>query len=265
MDTTRPKPTLEQLLRRGDIWRGQSQVFAPHAVVATGHSALDEKLLNKGWPTGCLIECGLANVYSHTVCGAEWLLLAPAITHLCSTGYYLVLLNPPATPLAAGLIHQGIALNQLLVVEATNNKDFVAAFTELSRSPHCAVLLAWQPSPTPTYTELRKCQLACADSGGLRVLLRSHKTKKQSSPAPLRMQAHLQKESLQVDIFKQKGKFHSGTVVIPLPEDWLPRSEPSQTQQNPAAARMIHLPRTATAIDQTTVVSLPFNRTRYEP
>ena len=52
-----PPTTLEQLLRREDLWRGDSQRFAAlRSVVGTGFDLLNAVLLGRGWPTGTLIE-----------------------------------------------------------------------------------------------------------------------------------------------------------------------------------------------------------------
>lgn len=51
---TAPSPrnnaVLDQLLRRGDVWRGHSAAFNHKSTLATGHSALDPLLLGNGWP-----------------------------------------------------------------------------------------------------------------------------------------------------------------------------------------------------------------------
>ncbi len=223
--TPNQKPTLEQLLRRGDVWRGHSQVFTPGEVVSTGHATLDPKLVGRGWPLGSLVEVCLPEAFNRHGCfGGEWPLLTPAIKIFCESGTFVTLLNPPALPFASGLIQLGIPLDQLLVTHAASRQDFIASFVELSRSRHCAALLAWQPRHYLNYTELRKCQLACAEQQGLYFLLRPHRSKNQSSPAPLRLLLQLQAENLRVDIFKQKGRFNSGEAVISLPPNWLPQT-----------------------------------------
>lgn len=229
MDTPPPshnqKPTLEQLLRRGDVWRGHSQVFSPREAIAAGHAALDARLVNRGWPLGSLVEVCLPEAFKRDGCfGGEWLLLAPVVKTLCGSETFLILLNPPAQPFASGLIQAGVPLDQVLVIRAESRQDFIASFVELSRSQYCAILLAWQPRQSLSYTELRKCQLACAEQQGLYFLLRSHKNKTQSSPAPLRLLLQLQAESLRLEVFKQKGKFNSGVALLPLPQNWLPQT-----------------------------------------
>ena len=216
-----PKPSLEQLLRREDLWRGHSSIFTHKEGIATGFAALDRKLAGKGWPGGTLIELCLAEAYRQQACGGEWILLAPTIKQLCVNDAYTVLLNPPAQPFAAGLIQLGLPLNQLLIVQAASKPDFVASFIEFSRSQHCGALLAWQPKQALSYTELRKCQLACAEGKGLYFLSRSHWNTKQNSPAALRLQLTWQTHSLQIRIFKQKAYMQVSEIAIDLPGSFM--------------------------------------------
>lgn len=229
MTSTKANPgksvTLEQVLRRGDVWRGQSQRFVPHAALDTGYQELNKRLLNKGWPLASLLEIGQPCALSNTglAAQAEWLLFAPAIRQIKEG--YTVLLNPPALPFAPGLIQAGIDLDRLLIVEAEKKTDFLASFTELARAEICTTLMAWQPKQNLNYTELRKCQLACADGKGLYLLFRPLSAQQQSSPAALRLRANLSADFLEIHIFKQKGSLHQvekSPTQLPLPHSWLP-------------------------------------------
>lgn len=215
--TDNPSVTLEQLLRRNDLWRGRSANFAPQLALDTGYAPLNTALLNKGWPLGSLIEICQRNL-SHS----EWLLLTPAL--LATEAGYIVLLNPPARPFAQGLIQAGLDLDRLLIVQTRNKADFLASFSELVRSDACDAVLAWQPSQPLSYTELRKCLLATADGQGLYVLFRAAQMQQQSSPATLRLFTDIQAGGLHVRIFKQKGVMQqqqSQAITLPLPQAWL--------------------------------------------
>lgn len=232
MDSGKPNPNkpvcLEQLLRRGDVWRGRSQCFVPQAALDTGHAELNAGLLNSGWPLASLVEIcqpgalqGPAN--TGAVSQGEWLLLTPALRQLKDG--YTVLLNPPAKPFAPGLIQAGIDLDRLLIVEAEKKVDFLASFTELARAEICVAIMAWQPKQNLNYTELRKCQLACSDGKGLYLLFRPVSVQRQSSPAALRLRVKLHLRSLEIQIFKQKGSLNQADktgIHLPLPETWLP-------------------------------------------
>lgn len=227
-----PDSTLEQLLRRGDIWRGQSQRAAPQTALNTGHERLNAALLHQGWPLATLVEVH----QPHTAGQSEWLLLAPALRQL--TVGYTVLLNPPALPFAAGLIQLGLDLDRLLIVQTPSKQDFLAGFVELARAEICAALLAWQPKHKLTYTELRKCLLASAECRGLRLMFRPAQVQQQSSPAVLRLTARLHSQTLELNIFKQKGWLGAAAsrpLHLPLPENWMPLAPYGQLDQTPSA------------------------------
>ena len=224
--------TLEDLLRRGDVWRGHSQYFTRQLSCSSGYEELDKALLNNGWPLGAMIEVGLPVLEGF----CEWHLLLPVIQGLKAD--CLVLLNPPALPFAHRLIQMGVDLDRLLVVHAHNKADFLSGFIELSQSPSCALLLAWQPKQALSYTELRKCLLASADNSAMQILFRHQRSLQNSSPAALRLLCSWQSAHLQVSITKQKGlllKQHNH-IQIPLPESW-PKPEEFQNIPEPQRAR----------------------------
>ena len=224
-------------MRRGDVWRGHSQAFVAREAISSGFENCDSALLNNGWPTRSLIELCLRYKHSNSVFGGEWRLFVPVIKFICGqqADNFVVLLNPPATPFAPAFIQEGIPLNQLLVVEANKKQDFIASFTELSRSSHCGILLAWQPGQQLSYTELRKCQLACNEAQGLYILFRSHQATKQSSPAPLRLTITLEEEQLKIDIFKQRGLVNNREFFLNLPEHWQTKQAPKNIVHFPSA------------------------------
>lgn len=247
MNSEKPNPSkpisLEQLLQRGDVWRGRSQGFVSQAGLDTGHAELNAGLLNEGWPLATLVEICQpgtlqGSVNTGAVSQAEWLLFTPALQQLKDG--YLVLLNPPAIPFAPGLIQAGIDLDRLLVVAAEKKSDFLASFTELARTDICVAIMAWQPKNNLNYTELRKCQLACSDGRGLYLLFRPISVERQSSPAALRLKAKLNFRSLEIQIFKQKGSLNQAnnrSIYLPLPETWLPIKPNDQGRDMPAPFR----------------------------
>lgn len=257
MNPEKPNPnkpiTLEQLLQRGDIWRGQSQGFAPQAALDSGHSELNTYLLHKGWPLGSLVEiCQPAALNgAHVMSQGEWLLLAPALRQIKEG--YTVLLNPPALPFAPGLIQAGMNLDHLLVVAAEKKADFLASFTELARADICTALMAWQPKHNLSYTELRKCQLACSEGKGLYLLFRPLSVQQQSSPAALRLRSQLHLRSLEIQIFKQKGSLNPAnntSIHLPLPETWLPIAAHANLGQEKSPPSPIHSTNTVSSINR---------------
>jgi len=160
--------------------------------------------------------------------GGEWLLFGPAIRQLCrQSDACVALLNPPALPYALGLLQDGIALDQILVIRPRNRQDFVACFLELSRSPACQAVLAWQPGQAVSYSQLRRLQLGTADQRGVYVLFRPLYTRQQSSPAGLRLISRIGVEQLLIQVFKQRGQLMTPaegaadrTVRLALPGHW---------------------------------------------
>ncbi len=227
-DAVGQNTTLDQLLNRSDIWRGDSYRPTAHEIQNTGYAELNIALLNGGWPKGSLVE-----VCQKGLQWQEWLLFLPALSKV--TGY-VVLLNPPAIPFGQAFIQAGIDLERILVVQITNKADFLASFSELARTHNCEALLAWQQHYPFSYTELRKCLLATNEGTGLCVLFRPENTQQQSSPAVLRLHSQLTATHVQLNIFKQKGVLQAPlhAINLPLPEwmkGFLPYALLDQTNQ----------------------------------
>lgn len=224
---TDPNATsLEQLLCRGDIWRGQSHQTPLRLVVDSGYAQLNERLAGGGWPVASLIE-----VCQRAASHAEWQLLMPAL--LATQRGLVVLLNPPANPFAQALLKVGMDLERLLIVQTKDKADFLSSFIELARSDACDAVMAWQPQQALSYTELRKCALAATEGQGIYVLFRPDAVRDQSSPAVVRLSVQWQLEQLSVSIFKQKGELvtHNSAIDLPLPAAWkglLPHSQLDQ-------------------------------------
>ena len=210
-------PDLEQLLQRGDIWRGTRGVVHDNHGQDTGHPQLNNCLVHQGWPQACLIEINQQE-FGH----GEWLLLTPALR--TDTPGLHILINPPALPFAQGLIQAGVDLDRLLVINAPAKHDFLAAFVEIARARACSHLLAWQPSQALNYTDIRKCVLASNEGSGIYWLLRNSRTTPQHSPAHLRLRTRIYPAHLEVTISKQKGgdqTLLNKPLTLPLPPEWM--------------------------------------------
>jgi hypothetical protein len=228
--------TLEQLLRRDDMWMGHSQRLSTRSAVATGHEQLNSALLKRGWPLASLVE-----VCQHGM-QSEWQLFTPA---LLAVPGLIVLLNPPAAPFSQAFIQAGIDLERLIVVNAVEKNHFLACFIELARAS-VGSLMAWQPNGSLTYTELRKCQLAASEGTGLSVLFRPSTAQQQSSPATLRLYAQIVPTGLGVTVFKQKGHLpmqHARPIVLGLPESWNPVLPYPALNQKSTGAQQNNKPR----------------------
>lgn len=235
-----PDCTLNRLLGRSDIWRGQTKSLDVLAVMNTGYEALDAALLNGGWPTRSLVEVCQKGFQQQ-----EWRIFEPVLK---AGSNYVVLLNPPLMPFCQAMIQGGIDLDRVIVVRVSTAADFLASFVELARTASCDILLAWQQPYALSYTELRKCLLATNDGSGLCVLFRAENARQQSSPATLRLLSEITSSDIQLTLFKQKGTLEhsSQPIKISLPKAWtglmpyhlldqipLP-GKPDTTQRKPA-------------------------------
>lgn len=208
-------PSLEQLLNRADIWRGDARIVTPQLALDSGYAELNAALLNGGWP-----RCNLVEVCQKGFNQQEWFLLAPVLK---AVDGYIVLLNPPLVPFAQALIKAGIDLDQIIIVQVNNKADFLASFVELARSESCAVLLAWPQKYNLNYTELRKCLLATNEGAALCVMFRAEHAQQQSSPASLRLLSEITANHVQLKIFKQKGVLQQSStqaIKLPVPVLW---------------------------------------------
>ncbi|MEA3299953.1 MAG: diguanylate cyclase [Pseudomonadota bacterium] len=207
--------SLEQLLRRDDVWRGRVRRLATRPVVDTGHGELNAELLQGGWPLGALIEVCQPRFQG------EWQLFLPAL--LAIHPGLILLLNPPAEPFSQALIQAGVDLDRLVVVKAAKKSLFIPSFTELARTAACGAMLAWQPEEPLGYTDLRKCLLAASEGAGLYAVFRPSAARRQSSPAPLRLLSQRVAAGLAITLFKQKGLLRQTQpkpLILPLPAPW---------------------------------------------
>lgn len=208
---------LEQLLARGDIWRGTGAFVQSNDGQDTGHALLNNYLVRQGWPNACLIE-----INQQEIGHGEWLLLAPALRNHAQG--LQILINPPAIPFAQGLLQAGMDLDRLLIINAPAKNDFLAAFVEIARAKACSHLLAWQPQQALNYTDIRKCVLASNEGAGVYWLLRNARSRAQASPAHLRLITRIHADYLEVTITKQKGgdqALLNKPLALALPREWM--------------------------------------------
>lgn len=188
-------------------------MFMAKPAVSTGYEALDQALLNGGWPNKSLVEI-CQNGFQ-----GEWPLFCPVLKSLEGL---IILVNPPARPFCQAFLKADIDLERVLIVSTPDQSAFIATFVELARAS-VSVVMAWEPKTGLTYTEVRKCFLASQEGGGLYFLFRPAAMQKQNSPASLRAFVQLIGEGLEITPFKQKGHLltqQPRPVILPLPVSW---------------------------------------------
>lgn len=226
--------SLQQLLRRSDLWKGRSGPVVRAEAVPTGYPELDKVLLHGGWPVKGLIEFQQQN-FGH----GEWHLLLPSLRYLLQQAGCLVLINPPAVPYAPALAQQGIAVDRLLVIDPLQKKDWLVSVREVLAANCCVAVFCWEPKQRLLYPELRKLQLSVSQSGTLCFLLRSRAQKSagkaySNSPAVLRLQLQSREKGLQVQIEKQRGSYCRASLLLPWPVHLIPEVLANRTASSKA-------------------------------
>jgi protein ImuA len=189
---------IEQVINRSDTWRGRDyRDSSPRAGLATGFRQLDEELYGSGWPLGQSIEL----LSDSNGLGAMGLFL-PAMEQLSGNGRWQVFIAPPFMPYAPLLAARGIDTGQVLLVHPQNRQDLLWSIEQALRSTTCSAVFAWLGAGEFRYSELRKLQLAAADSDALSVLFRPRQAAHNHAPASLRLEINAYR---QVHILKQRG------------------------------------------------------------
>jgi protein ImuA len=211
---------LQQVINRNDTWLGSLTGHIPPANgerhwqdsgLSSGYSTLDAQLQGGGWPLGSTIEllsdgCGLGSMG----------LFLPAMEKLSAEGRWQVFVAPPFTPYAPLLKARGIDTEQILLVHPKNREDLLWATEQALRSSTSSAVFSWLGAHDYSYGELRKLQLAAADSDSLAILFRPHSAARNHAPAGLRLQM---REYRKVHILKQRGGNQYIDVDLPPTED----------------------------------------------
>ena len=203
------KPTLQQLLKGGQLWRGAGGGMA---VEPTGRTHLDRLLPGGGWPLGALTEL----LHDQQGIG-ELSLLLPVFARLTQAGRRVALIQTPHLPHPVPLAAAGVDLSQLLWVEAPDPRSACWAAEQLLKSGSVGALASWA-SPRDE-TGLRRLQLAAEEGAALAFLYRPLRAAAQFSPAALRLMLKQAAGELRIEPLKLRG-----APYIPTP----PRSEESR-------------------------------------
>jgi len=217
--------TLDALLTRADLWRGQATASNQGPSVVSGFAALDAALPDRGWPCGCLSE-----ILSPMRGLGEVSLVVPALRALDAAAGWIVLVAPPGRIHAPGWLMRGVPLSRLLVVQA-GGQDAAWACEQLLGSHALAALLGWLPASTPR--QLRRLQVAAAKTSSLCMVFRPLSAARHASPAPLRLSLTGSPRGLQVELLKRRGPPLAAPLNLPIdrPLPWarLPLRQPTVT------------------------------------
>jgi hypothetical protein len=184
------------------VWRGKD--FRSAAGIATGFAALDDRLPGRGWPWGALTEI-LVDRYGI----GELSLLMPALARLTRNDTdqarkWVAWISPPMIPYAPALQQYGVAVEHLLMIQPPADvKNRLWAVEQVVRSGTSSAVLAWLSAASQV--ALRRLQLAAEEQGSWVVLFRPVATRKERSPAALRIQLQREKCSVRLEILKCRG------------------------------------------------------------
>jgi cell division inhibitor SulA/protein ImuA len=192
------KATVAELTKLPGVWRGGELEKACHAVVATGHAALDRELPGGGWPTGTLSEV------LHDAAGiGEVGFLSGALARASEGDRMIAWINPPHLPYAPALAQMGIGLERCLVVRPAHKEDALWATEQALRSGACGAVLFWLAHDE--YAWLRRLQMAAEAGRSMAVYYRSSAAERLSTPAHLRVVLEPAADALRIRIPKRRG------------------------------------------------------------
>ena len=234
-----PLPSLlENLYDRLAIWKaGQVPAHARRGL-PTGFPELEAVLSEGGWPQGSLME-----LLSDETGIGELSLLLPVLARLTAKQGVL-LIAPPFLPYAPALVQAGVNLDRLLVLPPCTLRDGMAAAELALRSGACGAVLVWESGLSGLskqglpYLTLKRLHLAAERGNAMAVLYRGQSQARQPSPAALRIRLSQREQRLQLQLFKQRGRFGEEIVsVLPWP---LPLQQ--QLAHRPAAPAWYPIP-----------------------
>ncbi|MGZ5042744.1 MAG: translesion DNA synthesis-associated protein ImuA [Usitatibacter sp.] len=192
------KATVAELTKLPGVWRGGELEHVSHAVVPTGHGALDRELPGGGWPMGTLSEV------LHDGAGiGEVSFLAGALARASESDRMIAWIAPPHLPYAPSLAQLGIALERCLVVRPANKEDALWAAEQSLRSGACGAVLLWLAQHD--YAWLRRLQMAAQAGRSMAVIYRSSAAERLSTPAHLRVALERGEGHLKIRIPKRRG------------------------------------------------------------
>jgi hypothetical protein len=176
-------------------------------VVETGYPALSAELPGGGWPLGALVDLLVQQAGV-----GELRLLQPALS--AAGNRPIAFVQPPHTPDGLGLSYIGLALEQVLRIDAQKTADALWSAEQILRAGSCSALVFW--AQYAKSSSLRRLHLAAQSSRTLFVMVRPLAAAQDSSPALLRLALRPSPDGLSVDIVKRRGPARAEPLSIPL-------------------------------------------------
>ena len=207
-----PHPSLDDVLTRGDIWRGDRLATAGE-VLSTGYALLDAALPGGGWPGGSLVDVMQASAGI-----GELQLLLPALARLTACDQWAVLQAPPWQVFAPAWQAGGVRLSRLVVFRPEQLKkpaDQLWAAEQILRAGSVGIALLWLPRAT-TAAHLRRLQVAAEAGGCTGFFLQDESRLAHPSAAPLRLRLEAHVDGLLIHVVKRRGAPLARPLLLPL-------------------------------------------------
>jgi len=224
--------SLDEVLSRPDIWRGDRLASTAIPAVSSGFGQLDAELPGGGWPRGTLTE-----ILADNVGLGECSLLMPAFIRMRKEGKWTLLVAPPHLLHSPGWASQGVDLARLAVVSPTRRRDALWAAEQALASGALGTVVCWAKQTDAR--QVRRLQVAATGSNTLAFLCRPAPAKSESSAATLRLLLSAGPNgTLGVDLFKRRGPPCPRTLYLdmPRPVKWREEHEPTVARTPPAVS-----------------------------
>ena len=207
--------TLDDVLARPDVWRGDRLASASTPALASGFAALDAELPGGGWPRG-----GLSEVLSGQSGIGELSIIMPALRQMHRQQRPTLLVAPPHALCAPGWFAAGVDPAHLFVVAPHTVRDALWAVEQALASGALGAVVYW--SAQIGAAQVRRLEVAVSRSDTLAWLLRPLRAQNEASPSALRLRLGAgPRGSIAVDLLKRRGTPCARTLYLdiarPLP------------------------------------------------
>lgn len=212
-----------QELSFAGVWQADQLSDSGQGVLRSGHARLDAELPGGGWPLGAITE-----ILQTQTGSCEWRLLCPALRasqrplrrgqgrQAVLAGRPLLLLGPPHWPHVPALTAQGLAPQQLLLVQVQQPAQRLWVMEQALRCTSLGMVLCWLPQARPE--QVRRLQLAARSCDYPVFLFRPLAARHESSAATLRLTLRQHSAlQLQLQIIKRRGPLLEQPLLLDAP------------------------------------------------
>lgn len=214
-------PTISYLKNKNLLWQAshtQSIDNGQH----TGFNELDNALQG-GFP-----EYGVIDIRSQLGIGELRLLLPSILTRQQQRQTELVtLIAPPMCINSEMLAEFGFALDQVMVVQPSLNKQVLWSVEQSLKSGCCHSVILWHASLS--VTQVKRLQLAAEKGRSLLFIIRQSQQEHISLPVTLGIRLSPSKVGIQAQITKCKGTWSNGSFNIYMGAYWPELSQSEDT------------------------------------